>query len=214
MLAAAIRARARSGDTVLDPFTGSGVLAIAAAMEGACATAIDVSRRAVLCASLNARLNGTRLEVVRAESMAPLGERRFDWIVANPPYVPGPDTEPHGPARAWEGGPDGRRFIDRLCREAPRRLAPGGGLLLIHSSFCGEEETLSLLRGQGLEAHVVERQAGDLGPLMAERIDRLRALGYDAERQGEELLIFEAVRSTELRSELRQIAGSARRAHS
>ena len=145
MLAAAIRERVRPGDTVLDPFTGSGVLAIAAAMEGARATAIDISRRAVLCAWLNARLNGARLEAVHADSTAPLGVRRFDWIVANPPYVPGPDAEPHGAARAWEGGPSGRRFIDRLCREAPRRLSPGGRLLLIHSSFCGEAETLNLL---------------------------------------------------------------------
>ena len=192
MLAHAIRERVQPGETVLDPFTGSGVLAIAAAQEGARATAIDISRRAALCTWLNARLNGTRVEVLRADSTAPLGDRRFDLVVANPPYVPGPEVEAQGAARAWEGGPDGRKFIDGLCREAPDRLVPNGRLLLIHSSFCGEEETLRSLRERGLDAHVIERQSGRLGSMMGSRKDRLESLGFDPSRQLEEMLIFEA----------------------
>ncbi|MDQ2676341.1 MAG: methyltransferase [Actinomycetota bacterium] len=193
MLARAIRERARPGDTVLDPFTGSGVLAIAAAMAGARATAIDISRRAAICAWVNARLNGTRVEVIRADGTAPLGSRRFDWIVANPPYVPGPEVEARGAARAWEAGPDGRRFIDALCREAPHRLEPGGTILLIHSSVCGEEETLRALEAEGLTTQVVTRHEGRLGPLMASRAERLEYLG-GADRDSEEMLIFQASR--------------------
>ncbi|MBA2793389.1 MAG: 50S ribosomal protein L11 methyltransferase, partial [Thermoleophilaceae bacterium] len=44
---------------MLDLCTGSGALAVAAALGGARAvTAVDLSRRAVLAARLNARLNG------------------------------------------------------------------------------------------------------------------------------------------------------------
>ena len=190
MLARAVRDRVRRNDSVLDPFTGSGVVAIAAAQAGARATAIDISRRAVASAWLNARLNGVELEVLRADSMAPLGERRFDFIVANPPYVPGPDIEASGAARAWEGGPDGRRFIDGLCADAPQRLTDRGRILLIHSSYCGESKTLEALEAQGLEARVIERHRGDLGPLMAERAERLEALS-DGSAEEEEILIFE-----------------------
>ena len=191
LLAQMTRERVRPGETVVDPFTGSGVLAIAAAQAGASATAIDISRRAVLSARINARLNGVNLEVLRAESMAPLGDRRFDLIVANPPYVPGPDFDPRGAARAWEGGWDGRRFIDRLCDEAPARLTGRGRLLLIHSSHCGEAETLERLEGRGLRAEVIVRRRGTLGPLMAARAERLRELGVDTPDE-EELLLFEA----------------------
>lgn len=192
MLARAIHDRVRPGDSVLDPFTGSGVLAIAAATAGARAIAIDISRRAAICTWINARLNGTQVEVVRADSTGPLGSRRFDWIVANPPYVPGPDVEARGAARAWEAGPDGRKFVDALCEEAPRRLEPGGSILLIHSSFCGEAETLRALEAGGLTARVVSRHEGPLGPLMASRAAQMEAPGAQVGAQSEEMLIFEA----------------------
>jgi release factor glutamine methyltransferase len=201
MLARAIRERVDPGDTVIDPFTGSGILAIAAAQAGGLVTAIDISRRAALAARLNARLNGVEVEVLLADSMAPLGSRRFDFIVANPPYVPGPDVEARGPARAWEGGPDGRRFIDALCAEAPHRLTAGGRLLLIHSAFCGEEETLRRLEASGLEAEVIQRSAGRLGPLMARRKDHLASLGLDPGAEREEVLIFEATLSVAVPAE-------------
>lgn len=192
MLARAIRERVRPGASVVDPFTGSGVLAIAAAQAGARATAIDISRRAALAAKINANLNDVDVEVLRAGSMAPLGRRRFDMIVANPPYVPGEEIEPRGAARAWEAGPDGRRFIDALCEEAPGRLNPGGRLLLIHSAFCGEAETIRRLSEAGLNATIIERSTGALGPLMADRVERLGELGHEPHAGTEEMLIFEA----------------------
>jgi methylase of polypeptide subunit release factors len=33
---------------------------------------------------------------------------RFDLILANPPYVPGPPPSRRGAARAWDAGDDGR----------------------------------------------------------------------------------------------------------
>jgi release factor glutamine methyltransferase len=193
MLADAVADRTRPGATALDPFTGSGVLAVAAAMEGATATAIDVSRRAVLSARLNARLNGVAVEVLRATDLSPLGERRFDLIAANPPYLPSADRRTRGAARAWAAGPDGRRFVDRLCADAPSRLVPGGRLLLVHSSVCGEGATLSALEAGGLEASVIARETGPIGPLMASGLAEL-SNGNGPAPHREELLIFEAVR--------------------
>src|SRR5436189_72295 len=76
------------GARVLDVCTGSGVLAITAARRGAHATAVDISRRAVLCAALNARLNGVSVRAVRGDLLAAVGDERFDAIVSNPPYLP------------------------------------------------------------------------------------------------------------------------------
>ena len=60
--------RGRTGaPAVLDLCTGTGVLGVVAARAGAAVTAIDVSRRAVLCARLNARLNGVRVEARRGD---------------------------------------------------------------------------------------------------------------------------------------------------
>lgn len=194
MLAAHVAGRARPGTTFLDPFTGSGILAIAAAEAGAAATAVDISRRAVGCAWLNARLNRVRVRALRGDLFSPVAGERFDLIAANPPYVPSVGDDPaRGAARAWDAGSDGRALIDPLCRTVADHLAPGGRLLLTHSSICGSNETTALLSDGGLEVEVVERVRGPLGPLMAERAELLARrdlLGLKADE--EEVLIFEA----------------------
>ena len=72
LLAGALRERPElPGGEVLDVCTGSGALAIAAALGGArSVTAVDVSRRALLSVRLGARLNGVRVEVRRGSLLA------------------------------------------------------------------------------------------------------------------------------------------------
>ena len=162
--------------SVLDVCTGSGALAVTAARRGAEAvTAVDVSRRAVLTTRLNARLNGVRVRAVRSDLFAGLGDARFDVIVSNPPYVPAPsDALPtRGQARAWDAGRDGRMVIDRLIREAPAHLRPGGVLLMVHSDICGIDASLAGMRDAGLEPDVAARRRGHLGPLMRARVRHL-----------------------------------------
>jgi release factor glutamine methyltransferase len=183
LLAGIAAARMRPGDRVLDPFTGSGILAVAAAEAGGDVTAIDVSRRAVACAWLNGRLNGARVRALRGDMFGPVAGERFDLIVANPPYVPGEvDGRVRGAARAWEGGADGRWLLDRLCDEAPAHLRPGGELLVVHSDACGEGATVARLEARGLAVELVERRRGTRGPLMARRLGP----------GDEELLVFSA----------------------
>ncbi len=181
------------GAAVLDVCTGSGAVAVAAARGGAEVTAVDLSRRAVLTARLNARLNGVRIRAVRADLFGAVDGARFDAIVSNPPYLPGEEDElpGRGAARAWEGGRDGRLLLDRLCAEARAHLRPGGTLLLVHSSVCGEDETLARLREVGLEPEVVARRRGPLGPLLAARAEALEARGLLAPgRREEDVIVF------------------------
>lgn len=197
MLAEALRDVARPGTEALDLCTGSGALAIAAARAGADATAIDVSRRSVAAVRLNALLNGVgrRVRALRGDLFAAAEGRSFDLIVSNPPYVPaaGARLPSRGAARAWDAGLDGRVVIDRICSEAPARLRPGGTLLIVHSSLCGTEQTLTRLSDAGLHADVAQRQRGPLGPLMLARVEELERRGLLAAGQrDEELLVIRA----------------------
>lgn len=191
MLAAQLVERMRPGASVLDPFTGSGILAISAARAGAGdVVAIDVSRRAVACARLNARLNGARIRALRGDMFDPVRGRRFDLIVANPPYVPAVDeAPPSGAARAWDAGPDGRELLDRLCREAAAHLAPGGELLLIHSSVADPGRTRALLGEQGLDVRTLAKHRGPLGPILAARAEQLERRGVLVPGQRDEELV-------------------------
>jgi release factor glutamine methyltransferase len=175
--------------SVLDLCSGSGVLALAAALRGAReVTAVDLSRRAVLAVRLNARANGVRVRALRGDLFAPVGRSRFDLIVSNPPYVPGEreGLPRSGRERHWAAGADGRVLLDRIVDEAPGHLRPGGSLMLVHSSICGIDATLERMRSAGLVPEVVVRRRGPVGPLMSARVHTLERRGLLRAGQREE----------------------------
>lgn len=104
------------GDRILDLGCGWGALGIAAARAAPSGRVVmvDVNRRAVHLARINARENRLPHVEVRLGSLyAPVGEERFDLIVTNPPY--------HA----------GRPTVLALLEGAPAHLRPGGRLLLV-----------------------------------------------------------------------------------
>ncbi|MFI2644085.1 HemK2/MTQ2 family protein methyltransferase [Streptomyces sp. NPDC018610] len=187
----------RPGSQVLDVGTGSGALALAAARRGAEVTAVDVSWRAVWTARLNARLARLPVRAHHGNLFGPVRGRSFDVILANPPYVPAPGARhaPRGRSRAWDAGSDGRVVLDRICREAPGLLRPGGVLLVVHSALSGPGRTLELLRGAGLKASVVRRRWIAFGPVLRARRAWLRERGLlGSGEEKEELVVIRAER--------------------
>jgi release factor glutamine methyltransferase len=183
---------------VADLCTGSGAIAIAACMGGASSVvAVDVSWRAVLSARLGARANGCRVLARRGDLLHGLGGRRFDLIASNPPYVPAEsDRLPrHTRATALDAGRDGRALIDRICRGAREHLLPGGSLLVVQSSICGERATCELLGEQGLQASVMARSRGPLGPVLRSRARMLRERGLLDDADEEELVVIRGLRA-------------------
>lgn len=125
--------------SVLDLCTGSGCLAILAALRfpHAMVDAVELSKGAAELARKNVadhRLKG-RVRVLRGDLFTPVKGRRYDLIVANPPYVDDegmaalPPECRHEPVLAFDGGADGLSIIRRIIDEAPRHLKKDGGLL-------------------------------------------------------------------------------------
>ncbi|MFD7503495.1 HemK2/MTQ2 family protein methyltransferase [Streptomyces sp. NPDC059850] len=206
LLAEAVRAEsAMPGAQVLDIGTGTGALAVLAARCGAAGVeAVDVSARAVLAAWVNARLSRepVRVRLAGLASMAP--GRRFDVVLANPPYVPARLPRPFERAqggRAWNGGPDGRAVLDRLCARMPGLLRPRGVLLLVQSALSGVGTTLERLADQGLHADVTARRVVPFGPVLLRRSAWLAARGLIGPGDDkEELVVIRAIRTTECSS--------------
>lgn len=130
--------------TVLDLGTGSGCLAVTLALEleGARVSAGDVSAPALAIARANAESLGAEVEFVEGNGLAPFGERRFDLVVSNPPYIDRaregelePEVREYEPPEALfapKGDPD--HWAKGLLAAAPRLLEPGG-LLLVELGF-------------------------------------------------------------------------------
>jgi ribosomal protein L3 glutamine methyltransferase len=130
----------RSPRRILDLCTGSGCLAILAALAfpRARVDASDVSAAALAVAQKNVasyRL-GRRVRLVRSDLFAALGKISYDLILCNPPYVPRRDMRRlppeyrHEPALALASGHDGLDFVKRLLADAPGRLADAGVLVV------------------------------------------------------------------------------------
>jgi release factor glutamine methyltransferase len=127
---------------IADVGTGSGVIAVCAAkhLPRARVTAIDLSPAALEVAGANARDHGVadRIELVESNLFdAVPAERRFDFVVSNPPYVRAEefdalarDVKGHEPRAALVAGPRGTEVIERLAAQAAERLRPGGCLLV------------------------------------------------------------------------------------
>ena len=126
-------------ESVLDLCTGSGCLAILAGLHfpNAEIDAVDISRDAIQVAARNVSAYGleNRLTLHRGDLFKPLGDRRYDLIISNPPYVDaeGMASLPHEcraePKLAFDGGVDGLDIVRRILDEAAAHLSPQGGLL-------------------------------------------------------------------------------------
>jgi release factor glutamine methyltransferase len=184
------------GADVLDVGTGSGALAIEAARRrDTRVTAVDVSWLAVCTARINAWLAGVPVSIRRGNLFGPVRDRAFDLILTNPPYVPAPQDarSARGRARAWDAGRDGRFVLDRICREAPTLLRPGGVLLMVHSALSDPGRTLEHLRSAGLKASVTRRRRIAFGPVLRGREEWLREGGLlSPADEKEELVVVRA----------------------
>jgi ribosomal protein L3 glutamine methyltransferase len=124
---------------VLDLCTGSGCLAILAALRFPDATvdAVDISKDALAVARINVDEHGLkdRVHLRRGDLFAPLGDARYDLILTNPPYVDAagmkglPPECLHEPRLALAGGADGLKIVRRIIDQAPRHLTDTGGLM-------------------------------------------------------------------------------------
>jgi len=110
-------------DTALDLCCGSGIHALLAAAHARQVTAVDINPRAVRCTAFNARARGlTNVQALQGDLYAPVGDRRFDLITANPPFVPAPEQK----VGFRDGGPSGEEVQRRIIEGLPAHLGAAG----------------------------------------------------------------------------------------
>lgn len=127
-------------DCILDMCTGSGCIGIEAAFvfPEAAVDLVDISPEALAVAQRNIeryQLAG-RVRAIESDGFQQLGDRQYDLILANPPYVDAedladmPEEFQHEPALALGSGADGLDLTRQLLSEAPRHLTPEGVLFI------------------------------------------------------------------------------------
>ena len=125
--------------SALDLCAGGGSLAILAArvFPNARIEAVDCSAGALEVAERNIDEHGlaSRIALKRGDLFAPVGDARYDLILANPPYVDAatmadfPPEYAAEPAIAHAGGADGLDIVRRILAAAPAHLTARGALV-------------------------------------------------------------------------------------
>jgi methylase of polypeptide subunit release factors len=159
----------RPVDTLLDVGTGCGVQLLHAAGHARHLTGTDVSTRALAMARVTFALSGLDVECLAGPWLEPVAGRRFDQVVSNPPFVPGPPRVEHVYRDAGLGG-DGASAL--LVGALPAHLTEGGVAQLLASWLITSEdwterprtwlaEAARTAAPGGLDAWVVQRDVAD-----------------------------------------------------
>ncbi len=146
---------------VLEVGVGEGPILTALAGRVAHADGVEIHAGMARRARENLALNGiTNAEVLEGDLTVPVQDRKYQLIVSNPPAVP---YSPVMAAMAGDerirlandGGLDGRRMIERILRETPALLEPGGAILMIHPQFADLKKTQALSQQLGLRMEIL-----------------------------------------------------------
>jgi len=159
----------------LDVGTGSGILAIVAALEfpKARITAVDNSGDALEIARENALRHqvAERIEFLEMDLMRDWDLPKndlYDYILSNPPYIPSRelkqlmlDVRDYEPREALDGGPDGLACYRCIVANAFPYLKPGGHLIFEVGDDQAEPVQQSLQAHGGLdEIEIVQDLSG------------------------------------------------------
>jgi len=146
--------------TVLDLCSGSGVIAISLAKRkpGLKVTATDVSGAAKKLTLANAKRHGVKMDFLLGDLYEPVGRKKFDLIISNPPYIPREvigtledEVRRFEPQNALDGGPDGLDFYHKIIKDAPAHLNKVGWLVLEIGHDQGEAVTDMLRETEAFE---------------------------------------------------------------
>lgn len=131
---------------LLDLCTGSGVQGLQQAAKVSQVVAVDINPRAVAMARRNAELNQVEtFEAHLGDLYTPVQGRRFEVVLANPPFV----VSPYDEAPSFHaGGPRGDRVLRRVLAGLQTSLAPGGRAFAVsHVGLKREDELEAIAAG-------------------------------------------------------------------
>ncbi|EYT61813.1 SAM-dependent methlyltransferase [Dietzia sp. UCD-THP] len=150
-------------DSVLDLGTGCGIQMVHALETAATATGTDITPRCLALAAATLAINGLDGELLSGPWFEPVAHRRFDRVVANPPFVVGPADPGHS---YRESGLSLDGASQTVVSGAHGHLTENGTAVIL-ASWVERQHTdwrthvASWIPSEGVEAWVLRRDRSD-----------------------------------------------------
>ena len=156
---------------ILDIGTGSGCIVISLLKERpkCTATALDISKKAIKVAKINAKLHhlGNKIEFINID-IDKYTSNKYDLIISNPPYIKNvslnrldDDVKFYEPKLALSGGFDGFREIKKIIKKS-KNLLKVNGKLIIEIGDKQKSQSVMLLRKNGFYVNKISKDLEDL----------------------------------------------------
>ena len=155
---------------ILDIGTGSGCLVISLAKErqNFFYSAIDISKKAIKVAKINAKMHQLENRIKFYQSCVDnFFKGKYDLIISNPPYInklklKNLDKDIFGfePLIALEGGLDGSSILNKVIKKSSSLLKVGGKLIL-EIGFDQKLKTMKFLKSEGFYVNKVIKDYGN-----------------------------------------------------
>ena len=155
---------------ILDIGTGSGCLVISLAKErpNFFYSAIDISKKALKVAKINAKMHQLENRIKFYQSCVDnFFKGKYDLIISNPPYINkvklkylDKDIFGFEPLIALEGGLDGSSILNKVIKKSSSLLKAGGKLIL-EIGFDQKLKTMKLLKNEGFYVNKVVKDYGN-----------------------------------------------------
>ncbi len=155
---------------ILDIGTGSGCLVISLAKErpNYFYSAIDISKKAIKVAKINAKMHQLENRIKFYQSCVDnFFKGKYDLIISNPPYINklklkylDKDIFCFEPLIALEGGLDGSSMLNKVIKKSSSLLKVGGKLVL-EIGFDQKLKTMKFLKNKGFYVNKVVKDYGN-----------------------------------------------------
>ena len=162
----------RRSSATLDLGAGCGIIGVLAAEYSDHITATDLNPRFETFTQFNARLNGVEgIECLRGDTFEPVKDRKFDLILANPPFF----VTPTSGQMFCENDMELDQYCRRVVRETPAHLNEGGFFQAVLEwvqvkGQTWQERLQEWLDGSGCDAWVMRTYVRDAAGYARERI--------------------------------------------
>lgn len=140
--------------------SGSGIVSIFAAKQGASVTAIDISLQAVTCTSDNARRNKKEIITLRSDLFENVPAGKFDIIAINPPYYKKNPVSPED--HAWNAG-ENLGYFRRFFHDAKNFVHPGSRVIMVLSDECDLDEIRRIAEDENWQYEIAEEKKNIFG---------------------------------------------------